>query len=247
MTAGEWARLPSLAFGTTTSATVGLLPVGATEQHGPHLPTGTDSLIAEGLCRAAAERSGAVVLPTISVGCSYGHGIRQGGTLSLTPELLSALVRSSAEWAARSGVTRLLVLNAHYGNRAAIGTAVDHLRLDRPDLRVGATEWWDLDPALTEAMLADGADVHANRAETSVVLALAPELVDLEAMASADDPDRTGPLVFRYTADRLSTNGVTGRPSEATKEEGLRLVELAVTALADLVHRGAEEEPPLPA
>jgi creatinine amidohydrolase len=246
VTSGEWARLPWPAFSVATPATVGLLPVGATEQHGPHLPTGTDSLIAEGLCRAAAERAGAVVLPTISVGCSYGHGTRLPGTISLTPEQLSDLVRTNAEWAARSGITRLLVVNAHYGNRAAIGTAVDHLRLERPDLRVGASEWWDLDPALTTAMLADGADVHANRAETSVVLALAPELVDLDAMATADDPDRTGDLVFRYTADRLSTNGVTGRPSEASKEEGLRLVELAVAALADLVRRGAEEEPPLP-
>jgi creatinine amidohydrolase len=93
--------------------------------------------------------------------------------------------------------------------------------------------------------VADGSDVHANRAETAVMLALVPELVDRQAMADADDEDRTAGLVFRYTAASLSTNGVTGRPSEATVELGHKLVELTVTALADAVTRGRTEEPPL--
>ena len=66
----------------------------------------------------------------------------------------------------------------------------------------------------------EGDDVHAHRAETSLMLAIAPELVHLDRLSSSDDPDRTADLVFRYTAPALSTNGVTGRPSEATVELG---------------------------
>jgi len=67
----------------------------------------------------------------------------------------------------------------------------------------------------------------------------------LDRMVDADDPDRTADLVFRYTVPALSTNGVTGRPSEATPELGAKLVELTVDALVDLVQRGRVEEPPL--
>jgi creatinine amidohydrolase len=224
---------------------VGLIPVGATEQHGPHLPTGTDTVIATALCERASERTGAPVLPAIPVACSYGHGTVLPGTLSLTPELLAAVARQYAEWAAISGLTRLLYVNAHFGNSAALGIATDHLRLFRPDVQVGVLDWWTLDPAVVAEMTVDGEDVHANRAETSVMLALAPELVHLERLREANDDDRTAGLVFRYTAPALSTNGVTGRPSEATAELGEALVNHAVTAICDRIERGRIEKPPL--
>jgi creatinine amidohydrolase len=224
---------------------VGLVPVGATEQHGPHLPTGTDTIIATALCERASERTGAPVLPAISVACSYGHGTVMPGTLSLTPHLFEQVVIQYAEWAATSGLKRLIFVNAHFGNAAALGTATDHLRLFRPDLRVAAVNWWSLDPQVESEMTTDGDDVHANRSETSVMLALAAHLVDLDKARSADDADRTEGLVFRYTAPALSTNGVTGRPSEATRELGDRLVEATVTALADLVQRARLEKAPL--
>jgi creatinine amidohydrolase/Fe(II)-dependent formamide hydrolase-like protein len=73
---------------------VGLVPVGATEQHGPHLPTGTDTIIATAVCDLASEATGAPVLPAIPVACSYGHGTLMPGTLSLTPNLLGRRVRA---------------------------------------------------------------------------------------------------------------------------------------------------------
>jgi creatinine amidohydrolase len=224
---------------------VGLVPVGAIEQHGPHLPTGTDTLIAEAICDRVGARCGAPVLPAIPVGVSYGHGAVLPGTLSLSPSLLADVIRQYAIWAATSGLRRLLFVNAHLGNTAAIGTATDHLRLYRPDLRVGAVDWWAADPAVLAEVTSDGADIHANRAETSMVMAIAPGLVHADRVADADDEDRTGPLVFRYTAPSLSRNGVTGRPSQATASLGQRLLDLVVAAVADRVERGRVEEPPL--
>ena len=240
-----WERLawPELA---ELMGEVGLVPVGATEQHGPHLPTVTDTLIATTLCERVSKRTDAIVLPAIPVAASYGHGTALPGTISLTPMLLAQVVCQYAEWAAAtSRLTRLLLVNAHYGNSAALGVATDHIRLHRPDLQIGAVNWWSVDPAVARAMAADGEDIHANCGETSVMLALAPDLVHLDRLAEADDPDRTADLVFRYTATSLSTNGVTGRPSSATAELGEELVDRAVERISALVERGRKEEPPL--
>jgi creatinine amidohydrolase len=222
-----------------------LVPVGATEQHGPHLPTATDSIIATALCEEAAGRSGALVLPTITIGASYGHGTMLPGTLSLAPRQLADVACRYVEWSAVSGFRRVLFVNAHLGNVAALSIATDHLRLFRPDVRTGVVSWWDLDPGLGAELVADGNDVHANRAETALMLHIAPNQVRLQRLNDADDEDRTGGLVFRYTAPALSRNGVTGRPSEATTELGHKLFETAVSALADRIARGRSEEPPL--
>jgi creatinine amidohydrolase len=225
---------------------VALLPVGATEQHGPHLPTGTDTIIATGLCHAVSARTGALVLPAIAVGCSYGHGTALPGTLSLSPERLAEVIRDAVEWTADSGISRVLAVNGHFGNQVSLGMAGDHLRRSRPDLRFGVLNWWTLTPAITAETLADGEDIHANRAETALMMALAPEHVRLDELAGADDPDRTEGLVFRYTAPNLSHNGVTGSPSLATPELGQSLLDLAVDSMAAAVERGRLEEPPLP-
>ncbi|HEX7535735.1 MAG TPA: creatininase family protein [Dermatophilaceae bacterium] len=240
-----WPELQGLGPRSDGGYDVGLVPVGAIEQHGPHLPTGTDTIVASAVCEAAAGLCGALVLPAVPVGCSYGHGTVLPGTLSLSPELLAQVIRSYAEWAATSGLTRLLFVNAHFGNAAALGIATDHLRLFRPDLRVGWVDWWAADAEVLAEVSADGEDIHANRAETSMVMALAPDLVHLDRCAEGDDPDRTGELVFRYTAPALSSNGVTGRPSEATAELGHALLARVAESIAARVRRGRTEEPPL--
>jgi creatinine amidohydrolase len=222
-----------------------LLPVGATEQHGPHLPTGTDSIVATLLCDEVSRRTGALVLPVISLGASFFHGTAFSGTLSATPEELSGQVRRTVEWATYSGVRRLLLVNAHVGNVAALAIAGDHLRLEREDVRVGVANWWEIDEWVAAQVSSDSEDWHANRAETSLMLALSPEMVDMSAAKSADDADRSGGLIFRYTARQLSRNGVTGSPSSATPELGYRILKRVVGALVDLVKRARDEEPPL--
>jgi creatinine amidohydrolase len=194
---------------------------------------------------AVSARTGAPVLPALGVTCSFGHGRLLAGTLSVEPEALASQVRAVADWAASSGLRRILAVNAHAGNGAALAVAGDHLRLERPDLRFGVVHWWEASPEVAAETAADGDDIHANRAETALMLALAPHAVRREQMAGADDEDRTAGLVFRYTAESLSTNGVTGRPSEATAELGRRLFDATVDALVAIVERARVEEPPL--
>jgi creatinine amidohydrolase len=238
-------ELAAMATRTDRGHEVGLVPVGAVEQHGPHLPVGTDTIVATALCADAGALTDSLVLPAISLGVSYGHGTVLAGTLSLTPDLLVATVHQYVRWAYVTGLRRLLFVNAHLGNSASLLVATDTVRLLAPGLRVGTVDWWAADPAVLAEVTADGADIHANRAETAMMMAIAPHLVDLGRASSADDPDRTTGLVFRYTAPALSGNGVTGRPSGATAELGAELRHRVVSAIAGRIERGRTEEPPL--
>jgi len=243
----QWAERtgPALrALFTDDPACVALIPVGATEQHGPHLPVGTDTIVATAIADAAAAPGGAIVLPPVPVGASWWHGTQLGGTLALAGERLAELVVEHVRWAAHTGVQRVLFVNGHVGNSAPLWLACDRLRFERPDLRVGVLEWWRLTPAIAAEVTADAEDWHAHRAETALMLAIAPELVDLAEAKTADDQDRTAGLVFRYAVAQVSRTGVTWRPSEASVELGERLWSDIVEAARDTVARARVERPP---
>ena len=245
MGAKRWTELAWPELDGIGPTEVGLVPVGATEQHGPHLPTATDTIIATALCELASARTAAPVLPAIPVGASYGHGTVLPGTLSLTPELLAATARQWAEWAATSGLRRLLFVNAHFGNSASLAIATDHLRLFRPDLQVGSIDWWTLDPTVASESVLDGEDLHANRSETAVLLALAPAV-------GAPRPPRHQRRPRPHGRPRLPLHRVVPleerrhRPALGGDAElGQKLVGLTVDALVERIERGRREEPPL--
>ncbi|MDQ3859410.1 MAG: creatininase family protein [Actinomycetota bacterium] len=218
-----------------------LLPVGATEQHGRHLPVGTDTIIADAVCREASARTGVPLLPTVAVSSSQAHTSKWPGTLALPPRLLVAAVVEIGRWARASGFGRLLLLNAHVGNVAPLKIAVDELRHMR-ELLVGVLNWYDLTPEIAEFVTEDAADWHAHRAETALMLHLRPELVRTDEIR--DDPDRTGALVFSYTVAETSREGVTGSPSGATAEDGAVLFERVVESLSQRIEAARAEERP---
>ena len=114
-----------------------------------------------------------------------------------------------------------------------------------PELRIGVMQWWDLTPSIARRATEDAVDWHANAAETSLMLVLRPELVDTDRMMDADDADRTEGTVFRYGVRQVSTNGVTGYPSRASKSMGLELWRDVVAAARDVVERAHSEQAPL--
>jgi creatinine amidohydrolase len=223
---------------------VALIPVGATEQHGPHLPVGTDTIVATAIAAAAAGEV-AVVLPPLAFGASFFHGSRLPGTVAFSGEETAATAWLVAEACVDNGFRRILFVNGHVGNAAALWIACDRFRREFPELRVGVMQWWDLTPDIARRATEDAVDWHASAAETSLMLVLRPELVDTDRMRDADDPDRTEATVFRYGLHHVSTNGVTGYPSRASKSMGLDLWRDVVAAARDVVERAHSEKPPL--
>jgi creatinine amidohydrolase len=158
---------------------------------------------------------------------------------------LIQLVKDIGDWAYHSGVRRLFMVNAHVTNAAPLRCALEMLRAEHDDLMVALFNSATLSPRVREFSCADGDDWHANDAETSLMLAVAPELVRPAVMESADDPDRTEGLVFSHPVNRTSLNGVTGMPSRANVEKGRLWFDWLVEDLSELIRRGLTETPPL--
>jgi creatinine amidohydrolase len=237
-----WRELPGDLAAAQGAA---ILPVGATEQHGPHLGCGVDAVLADKLCAAVAERTKVPMLPTLSYGCSIGHSRRWPGTLAIQPMTLIALAKEIGDWAYHSGVRRLFLVNTHVTNAAPLRCALEMLRAEHDDLMVALFNSGTLSQRVREAHFADGEDWHANDAETSLMLAIAPALVRSGLMEEADDPDRTEGLVFSHPVNRTSTNGATGTPSRASAAKGQTLFDWMVQDLSALIQRGLAETPPL--
>jgi mycofactocin precursor peptide peptidase len=204
-----------LAGGPTTL----LVPLGATEQHGPHLPIGTDATIAVALAEGAAAGSpDAVVAPALPYGSSGEH---QGfaGTLSIgaaaTELVLVELARSATET-----FERVLFVNAHGGNAAALGAAVRRLREESRDVRAWTPRF--------------GGDAHGGRTETSLMLALGAGVRE-----GLGEPGNTAALVDLIDDLRargvgaVSPNGVLGDPTGATAAEGHALLAAAIRDLRE--------------
>lgn len=223
-----------------------ILPVGATEQHGPHLGCGMDAEIAAKLCHAVSEKTGALLMPLLPYGCSVGHSRRWPGTLSLQPKTLIDIVKELGDWAYATGIRRLFIVNSHVTNHAPLRCALEMLRAEHDDMMLAVLNSGSLSKRVRQRHFHDADDWHANDAETALMLAVSPEMVRQEKLSQSDDEDRTEECVFSHPVNRTSKNGVTGNPSLATAEQGEELFQWMVEDLSDIVRRGMQEQPPLP-
>jgi creatinine amidohydrolase len=222
-----------------------ILPVGAIEQHGDHLPLSVDVVIAKGFSNLIAERLGGVVLPPLSYGYkshpATGGGQGFPGTTSLNGATITHLIQDILSETHRHGGRKFLIVNGHLENLAFILEAVDLFLKEAEGARVMIASWWDLaseelrDEICREAGLERWEDDHAALTETSLVLYLAPELVRKDAMHDETARRRVAYSIFPTPQDLITESGLMYKVSMATPEIGERLVGQIVAAMAEAV------------
>jgi len=263
----KWTELNSPRLASVSRETICVLPLGATEQHGPHLPVATDQLIADAITARLDEACGheLLIMPGLPATCSEHH-MAFAGTLTLEHETFAAVVAQVVGSAARHGFRRFFLLNAHGGNMSIGGVVAEQLASRHRDAEVVFGTWFRM-AASALAPLVEGAYPavgHACEFETSLILALRPELVDGEAIvddgiAPASPLLRAdllsgGPTVRSQPFDQITTSGVWGKPSLATAEKGRAILDVVVPEIKQVLRahwpsapglRGAESEPAL--
>lgn len=227
------------AAAVSRGATTVILPLGAVEQHGAHLPLGTDAFRAETLAEALGDALAdtAVVAPVLPIGCSDEH-TGFAGLLSLEHETLTGIIVDCARRVTAWGVRRLLLLNAHGGNLKALHRARARLRQEAPALEVVIlTAGAPLSEHLQAIAEEDGISLearglHAGEAETSEMLSIRPDLVRTDRLAAG----YVGPLadllpdLLRQGMRAVSPSGVLGDPRSACPRRGARYLRAQVSA-----------------
>jgi len=232
-----------------------IIPVGATEQHGPHLPLCTDSINIESVAEDAARAERVLVAPTLTYGVSDNH-LAFCGTIAVRPQTLAAVLVDIGESLLGHGFSRLLLLNGHSGNYEAMALAAHELRRLHGDAVIGLTD--------LASFVYDGYEptsriiYHADEGETAHTLAVAPQLVHMElAVREVTDPfsdyynrycagdgEMTGRLSYGVPhTETMTRSGVMGDATEATAEAGRRMHAVAVDGLCAIVRDVKSKQP----
>ncbi|SER34953.1 creatinine amidohydrolase [Lentzea xinjiangensis] len=239
----RWNRLtaPELRDLAARNAIV-LLPVGSTEQHGAHLPTGVDDFLAAEVClRAAAvasERVPVVVAPSTWCGLAEHH-MAFGGTLTLSLSTLHALLRDLCRSVLRAGFRRILLVNGHGGNATALHALATELTAELGTV-IAVTSYFTAGAAVLASTLETQRQLmHACEGETSMMLAAFPELVRQELVpqavgpAIALQPEDPAAVYHPTPFERVSPSGVAGDARTATAVKGEALLDGCARALTE--------------
>jgi creatinine amidohydrolase len=242
----EWSRLKAAEIAALARQNaIVIAPIGATEQHGPHLPSMVDWRCAQEVAQRAArlmqKRHPTVVTPTMPFGMSEHH-MSLSGTITLDYATMAALVGCVVESAIRHGFKQIFVLNGHGGNTEALRTIVTELTV-KHHLPLATGTYWDIAAEPIKGLLEkQTALLHACEAETSMIMAMAPELVDPQILSQMHGPYvkglsaipgvNAGVYRWRQISSR-SPNGVIGDAGTASAEKGERLLEAISQAVAE--------------
>jgi len=226
--------------------TVVVIPIAAVEQHGPHLPTATDTIIGSALVEALENQltDSMLLLPTFWLGAS-AHHLRFGATLDLQLANHIAALKDIAQSLLNDGFCRLLFINGHGGNVDPLKVAMRELQAEYPEALLVGGSYWSTSGDLLEETL-EGAHKfvgHACEFETSMIMHLRPELVDEAELRDAGaliDNEINGLFVSRDMFQR-TREGCTGRPDLATAAKGEKLFAGIVGRLKHTVERLLQE------
>ncbi len=256
----DWAEYRAPEFvGIDAARTIAILPTAAIEQHGPHLPVGVDTMIAEGLLaqlRADCPDDLDIrILPVQAVGKSNEH-LWAAGTLTLTAETALAAWVQIGVSVARAGVRKIVIINSHGGNLDLCSILSRELRVRAGMIAVKA-QWGSFgQPAGVFSAREDRFGIHGGDAETSLMLAFRPETVDMSlaqdfrsAAETAAIPP-TGPVSLGWVSSDLNPHGVVGEAHLATAEKGRVLARHYTAGMIDLLRKvrdiGLEGYAPIP-
>lgn len=237
----------------STDDPVVLLPIGSLEQHGHHMCMNVDVLLPTSVCERVAQRSNAIVAPTLTYGYKSqqksGGGNHYPGTTSLDGATVSQTVRDLIREFARHGVRHVAIMNGHFENSMFIVEGIDlalrELRnAGREDMRIMMLSYWDFihDPKVLQTLYPDGFlgwDIeHGGVFETSLMLALYPDLVDMHKVV--DHPPAKFPPydMFPVVPERTPAPGTLSSAKTATREKG----ELILRVCVDGIVQALEQE-----
>jgi creatinine amidohydrolase/Fe(II)-dependent formamide hydrolase-like protein len=211
-----------------------VMALGATEQHGPHMALATDALLGDHLAQAIADRLDAFLAPTLRFGCSEHH-LGFPGTISLSEDTFAGIVADVVRSLLAGGAARIVLLPTHGGNFSPLATAVAALGAGEREHVIALTdlgvlfEVARLGESEHGVPLSDGG-LHAGEWETSMMLAVHPELVDMSSAAAGytGDMEQAVGAMFSGGVASISENGAIGDPSSASAEHGRRYWQAAV-------------------
>jgi creatinine amidohydrolase len=213
-----------------TGKAAAVLPVGSFEQHGPHLPLSTDTLVAWEVARRCAGAYDLLLLPPIGFSCSHEHGSFPG-TVSVSAATLIRVVDDVAADLDRQGISKLIIVNGHGGNNV-LSNVVQQANSDRRSMLLYPTSsHWSQARAAAGCTTDNHEDMHAGEAETSILLAVAPEMVRPGWERADHEVDDRSLLTLVGMAGFTDT-GVIGRPSMASAPKGVALLKALVGGLA---------------
>jgi len=220
-----------------------LIPIGSLEQHGPHLPLSTDTIIAFEVARRVAEKLDVALMPPIGFGFSIEH-MDFPGTVSLDPSTLTSVLENVCSSLAKHGFEKIFIINGHGGNKATIESAIQLIKNELNISLYSFTLLSMVQKIFNEIRDSPEGEIgHADEVETSLMLAICPEKMKMNK--GIDDPPKLPKhltfeaskkeVAFAWRTKEISKSGVIGAPSKASEEKGRLMLDYLVDKITNII------------